>query len=144
MIPNPDPLYTENNTTYILPAWWMHALSEKNVIIIWRICIEWDFSVFHIDLRQKITLKFYVAGLLIDLNCIFLSRYNAFNKQYVLHNLNSCSTFRSQSLNNEVIFKVEMEDRNKLFFQSRFSNPCHLIWILRIHLMIYLAECTKH
>ena len=47
-----------------------------------------------------------------------------------------------KSLNNEVIFKVEVEDRNKLFFQSRFSSACHLMRILRIHLMIYLAECT--
>ncbi len=89
---------------------------------------------------QEITLIFYVAGRLIDLNCLFLSRYKAFNKQFVLHNLNSCSNFRSQSLDNEVIFNVEVEDRNKLFFQSRFSSTCRLMRILRIHLMIYLPE----
>ncbi len=120
------------------------TLSEKNVIIIWSICIEWVFSVFYIlvDLRQEITLKFYVAGLLIDLNCLFLSRYKAFNKQCVLHNLNSCSNFHSRSLNNEVIFKVEVEDTIKLFFQSRFSSACRLMRILRLHLKFYLAECS--
>ncbi len=102
-----------SDTPYLfrpLPGGWvLYTLSEKNVIIIWSICIEWDFSVSHIDLMQEITLIFYVAGRLIDLNCLF---------------------------------KVEVEDKNKLFFQSRFSSACRLIWILRIHLMIYLAECT--
>ena len=93
-----------------------HTLSEKKVIIIWSIYIEWDFNIIYIDLMQEITLIFYVAGLLIDLNCLFLSRYKAFNKQCVLHNLNSCSNFRSQSLNNKVIFKVEVhvKDNQKL------------------------------
>ncbi len=29
----------------------------------------------------------------------------------------------------------------KLFIQSRHSSACSLMWILHIHLMIYLAEC---
>ena len=38
----------------------LSAFSEKNVIIIWSICIEWDFNgVFYIDLMQEITLDWW-------------------------------------------------------------------------------------
>ncbi len=117
------------------------TLSEKKVIIMWSLRTQWDFSIVYIELRQKIALKFHVAGFLINWNCLFQSRYKALNRQSVLHNLNSCSTFCSQSLNNEVIFYVEVEDRKKLFILSRISSACHLMRILRIHLMIYLVEC---
>ena len=40
------------------------TLSEKNVIMMWNLHIHWDFSIFQIELRWKIRLKFNISGFL--------------------------------------------------------------------------------
>ncbi len=70
------------------------------------------------------------------------SQQTAFNRQTGNHSLNSACTGHSQILNNEVISEWKGNIEKNLSIEYGFPSGTWMMGILRIHLKIYLPECT--
>ncbi len=71
------------------------------------------------------------------------SEQTAFNRETGKHSLNSACICHSQILNTEVISEWKGNIEKNLSIEYGFSSGTHLMGTLRIHLKIYLPECTK-
>ncbi len=101
--------------------------------------LQWAFYIFWLELRGIITYEFYLICNLFDSACIAQVEILA-----IIRRPGICSSSGPGSLFIQSLFisSLRMKAEIKLFIQPCFPHTTRLMVIIRIHLMISLAECT--